>query len=587
MKQDNESSNWREEAITLAREGYSWRNIARQLGKSKSTVSDYLRRVFSTNPRPVATTIRREESQRNERILLISDMHAPYNHPDLLPFLEHLKKKYKPTRVISMGDECFPGDAEILTRSGWVSFQNYYDDVIGSADPLPDIMQVKKGAVGEFIRPVRVVHKESVPTLLTYKNDTFYSRTTPEHDLVRWDTGGHLIKTPASDIPKVIGSYFVQNLLSVDTPGIKLNDAQIRLVAIFSLLEDNNGIVMIEKSVQWVQNLLIQEKIPHIEGSDFLMVMKETCPDYLINPVNVVIMDSDMTMQQATVFMSEITCIVSNTIKDCREITVPGINITTELISRVAVMAGYGVRKNNDSYTISFDPKKITGSDLVSEEIEHNGPVYCVTVPSGMILTRQNGIVSVSGNCDSHALSYHEKDPDLDSAGKELDAARVVLSEVEGLFPELDILESNHGSLIWRKAKTHGIPKHYIKSYNDILGIGDGWKWHYDLTIVLPNGQKTYLHHGKTTQVIRLSQIMGMNAVQGHYHEGFNIAYWGNPNGLYWGMQTGSLISDESYAFSYNNVNVKRPVIGTGLIIDSIPVLEPMVLTERGRWRGY
>jgi hypothetical protein len=38
------------------------------------------------------------------------------------------------------------------------------------------------------------------------------------------------------------------------------------------------------------------------------------------------------------------------------------------------------------------------------------------------------------------------------------------------------------------------------------------------------------------------------------------------------------------YAFNYNNVNIKRPIVGTGLIIDSIPVLEPMVLDSKGDW---
>ncbi|MNV55586.1 hypothetical protein D3C71_1478240 [compost metagenome] len=79
---------------------------------------------------------------------------------------------------------------------------------------------------------------------------------------------------------------------------------------------------------------------------------------------------------------------------------------------------------------------------------------------------------------------------------------------------------------------------------------------------------------------------MGMNAVQGHYHETFKVNYWGNPTGLYWGLQCGCLINDEALAFNYNNVNIKRPIIGTALIIDSMPVLEPLVMDSEGRWIG-
>lgn len=195
-------------------------------------------------------------------------------------------------------------------------------------------------------------------------------------------------------------------------------------------------------------------------------------------------------------------------------------------------------------------------------------------------------IICLGDELDKHSLSYHDSDPDLPSAGDEIRRSLPVIQEVYKLFPRMDIIESNHGSLVYRKAKTHGIPKHYIKSYNDVLGVGDGWRWCFDLTITLPNGQKCYFHHGKTNNVTKLSQMMGMNAVQGHYHEAFKIDYWGNPNGLFWGMQIGCLVDDNQLAFSYNNVNLKRPVIGTGVIVNSQPILEPMVLSESGRWVG-
>jgi len=195
-------------------------------------------------------------------------------------------------------------------------------------------------------------------------------------------------------------------------------------------------------------------------------------------------------------------------------------------------------------------------------------------------------VICLGDELDKHAMSYHDHDPDLYSAGHELKASLPFVVQLEKMFPRMEIIESNHGSLVWRKAKTNGIPRQYIKSYNDVLGVGPGWSWHFDLTIDLPNGQKVYIHHGKVSDVVKLSQQMGMNAIQGHYHEKYGVHFWGNPTGLYWGMQCGCLIDDEQYAFSYNNVNIKRPIIGTGLIIDSLPLLEPMVLSEGGRWIG-
>ena len=195
-------------------------------------------------------------------------------------------------------------------------------------------------------------------------------------------------------------------------------------------------------------------------------------------------------------------------------------------------------------------------------------------------------VICLGDELDKHCLSYHESNPDGYSAGHELEASLPYIKELESIFPVMDIVESNHGSLHLRKAKTHGIPKRYIKTYNEILGVGEGWKWHYDLTLDLPNGQQCYVHHGKSSDVVKLSQQMGMNAVQGHYHSIFKVDWWANPKDLYWGMQCGCLIDRESYAFSYENVNIKKPIIGTGIVIDSVPLLEPMLLDKNGRWKG-
>ena len=44
-------------------------------------------------------------TRRNKRVLVISDTHAPYQHPDAIRFLAAIKKEYSPDRVIHIGDE--------------------------------------------------------------------------------------------------------------------------------------------------------------------------------------------------------------------------------------------------------------------------------------------------------------------------------------------------------------------------------------------------------------------------------------------------------------------------------------------------
>jgi hypothetical protein len=199
---------------------------------------------------------------------------------------------------------------------------------------------------------------------------------------------------------------------------------------------------------------------------------------------------------------------------------------------------------------------------------------------------RPDLIVFMGDETDGHSFSFHDHDPDLMAPRDELQTAITRLKWLYKIFPKAFVLESNHGSLVYRKQKVSGLPRFVFKSYNQMLEAPKGWVWVPDLTVKMSNGNKVYFCHGKTSDVTKLSQSMGMCAVQGHYHEKFKIEYWGNPEGLYWGMQTGCLIENESLAFAYNKVNLKRPVIGTGIILNGHPKLLPMVLNKNGRWIG-
>lgn len=193
-------------------------------------------------------------------------------------------------------------------------------------------------------------------------------------------------------------------------------------------------------------------------------------------------------------------------------------------------------------------------------------------------------VICLGDELDKHSLSFHSHDPDLASPSDELARALPMIKQLKKMFTKMDILESNHGSLAYRRAKANGIPRGYLKSYNDVLGVDSDWVWHYEMTVTLPNGNKVYLHHGKAADIKKLSTSLGMCAVSGHYHQTFKVDYWANSLGLYWGMNVGCLIDDKSLAFAYNNCNLHRPLIGTGLIINSQPVLVPLLMNESGAW---
>lgn len=199
---------------------------------------------------------------------------------------------------------------------------------------------------------------------------------------------------------------------------------------------------------------------------------------------------------------------------------------------------------------------------------------------------RPDRVISLGDEIDGHSISMHDHDPDLPSPEDEFSKAVSLIKTLCKMFPALDLVESNHGSLIFRRAKKSGLPARVLKSYREVLGAPSSWHWHEDMTVTMSNGQPLYIHHSKGSNALKVSQAMGMSYIQGHHHEQFSIEYWGNPLGLYWAVTSGCLIDKKSLAFAYGRNNIKRPLLGCTMIIDGLPRLIPMVLDARGRWIG-
>ena len=196
-------------------------------------------------------------------------------------------------------------------------------------------------------------------------------------------------------------------------------------------------------------------------------------------------------------------------------------------------------------------------------------------------------IICIGDEIDFHNLSFHDSNPDLDSSGMELVKALGYIDALHEIFPKMDILESNHGSMVYRKQKHHGIPRHVLKSYNEILGVSkDDWRWHDELILELPNGRKCKFVHSVSANVLAASQAIGMSMVQGHYHSQFELRYWDNGHGLNFGVVTGCLIDNKSMAIAYNKLFPKKPILGVTFIDNSLPSLVPMLLNEESRWIG-
>ena len=192
-------------------------------------------------------------------------------------------------------------------------------------------------------------------------------------------------------------------------------------------------------------------------------------------------------------------------------------------------------------------------------------------------------VINIGDLLDFHAISMHTHDPDLASAGHELTMARKYVKELESIYPQVTEVDSNHSSLVYRRAIKYGMSREFLKEYGDFLGTKK-WNWVDDLTLTMSNGQRCFFTHGRSADVLKVSQTMGMSAVQGHYHTKFVVSYWANPDNLFFAMNVGCLINQKSLSMNYAKNFRTRFILGCGVILDGIPRLLPMVLNDKGDW---
>lgn len=196
--------------------------------------------------------------------------------------------------------------------------------------------------------------------------------------------------------------------------------------------------------------------------------------------------------------------------------------------------------------------------------------------------------VHIGDEISAGAWSYHEKDQSMPGPDDEMDLAIGRLKEYYRLFPDVTVLESNHGSLAYRKAKSGNIPSQWIKSYRDALQAPASWTWTKHLRVSLASGEPVNFFHGLRTNAFAEALVLGESLVQGHHHNALYIRKEWVPaiKQVLFGMQVGCLINDKSPEFDYNKNTAKRPALGCGIIYRGSPRVMPLRLNYQGRWLG-
>jgi predicted phosphodiesterase len=194
-------------------------------------------------------------------------------------------------------------------------------------------------------------------------------------------------------------------------------------------------------------------------------------------------------------------------------------------------------------------------------------------------------IAHAGDEIDNHALSYHEHSPDGLSAGSEADRAQAAMNKWYKTFPKVDVIVGNHSALPYRQATTAGIPKRFLKAYEEIWEAPKGWKWHMEMEI----DHVKYVHGtGSSGQNAAINRALRsrQSTVIGHVHSFGGVNYHASENDLIFGLNVGCGIDGRAYAFEYGKEFVNKPTLGCGIVINGHTAhFIPMSLGCKFEWK--
>jgi len=196
----------------------------------------------------------------------------------------------------------------------------------------------------------------------------------------------------------------------------------------------------------------------------------------------------------------------------------------------------------------------------------------------------QTVVINMGDEVDFSAISFHDQPAEGLSPDSELVKALEEIQRLKELFPFQKILESNHGSLIFRKIKYHKLPLRILKPMNELYNTPD-WEWHESIRIKTDAPIDVYCRHRAKPR--SLFKQVNMSGVQAHNHTIMEISWACSALEEKFNMHVGSLIDYFRLVFQYGKENVPEPVLGCGMLdSDGVPHLLKMKLDENRRWTG-
>jgi len=337
----------------------------------------------------------------------------------------------KARSVAIVEGECFPPEVEVLTEQGWIQFKDYRGGKVAQWD------------AGEIsmVYPIARVQRPYEGDLIRYQNNGFASITTPDHNMISISWGGKTRKHKAID-----GAKSKTDLLprcgTLEGEGIPLTNEQIKLCIAVSadaaidhrkMIVSNSYYGRDAKESRYAKFGFKKERKSErlrsildslgFEYSDTLIANGYTSiclsiPDWVIGRKFPWHWITQATPEQRELILSELVHWDGNSVpnRNQHEYTSKH-KYNADWVQALAHTAGRCstiIPRSNEFgkwFKVSILHGKQTSSWQTMkgkfERIPYSGDVYCVQVPAGAIMVRQEGAVSVSGNCDAIAMHQY------------------------------------------------------------------------------------------------------------------------------------------------------------------------------------
>jgi hypothetical protein len=182
-------------------------------------------------------------------------------------------------------------------------------------------------------------------------------------------------------------------------------------------------------------------------------------------------------------------------------------------------------------------------------------------------------IIHIGDEVEFAGMSFHDHDPDARSPGDEYREAYKCMQKLFKLFPVINFCVSNHGSRLYRKAYSAGIPRAMVKQYQQLWDAPDTAVWHRRIVV----DDVMYFHgdpYSGRNAAFKAMTECHRSVVQGHTHSFGGVQYsaFEGKAGVetFFALNVGCMIDMKNTAFDYAWKYRNKPTIGCGIVIEGI-----------------